>query len=325
MPRARSQQISLEDTPYYHCVSRCVRRAFLCGEDPVSGESFEHRRGWVENRLLFLASVFAIDVCAYAVMSNHLHVVLHINAEKAAKWSTLEVLKRWHKLHKGNLFTQQYVRGEEQPEFALALVEKSAEAFRSRLIDISWFMKELNEPIARQANFEDKCTGRFWEGRFKSQALLDEAALAACMAYVDLNPLRAKINPTPETSEFTSVKKRVVAARHQKQPKLLYPFVGNPRKDMPDGLPFKLTDYLELVDITGRLIREDKCGAIDASMLPILQRLNISSENWLRIATKFGSRTGAGAVVGVEQSIMYYCHANNLQKKPRSSNIRLHT
>lgn len=100
MPRARSQQISLEDTPYYHCVSRCVRRAFLCGEDPVSGESFEHRRGWVENRLLFLASVFAIDVCAYAVMSNHLHVVLHINAEKAAKWSTLEVLKRWHKLHK---------------------------------------------------------------------------------------------------------------------------------------------------------------------------------------------------------------------------------
>lgn len=153
--------------------------------------------------------------------------------------------------------------------------------------------------------------------------MLDEAALAACMAYVDLNPLRAKINPTPETSEFTSVKKRVVAARHQKQSKLLYPFVGNPRKDMPDGLPFKLTDYLELVDITGRLIREDKRGAIDASMIPILQRLNISSENWLCIATEFGSR--AGAVVGAEQSIMDYCHANNLQRKPRSSNIRLHT
>jgi hypothetical protein len=69
----------------------------LCGEGPVSGESFEHRRGWVERRLLFLASVFAIDVCAYAIMSNRLHAVLHINAEKAAKWSTLEVLQRWHK------------------------------------------------------------------------------------------------------------------------------------------------------------------------------------------------------------------------------------
>ena len=240
MPRARSQQISLQDTPYYHCVSRCVRRAFLCGADPISGESFEHRRGWVENRLLFLASVFAIDICAYAVMSNHLHVVLHINSEKIAKWSTLEVIQRWHKIHKGTLFTQQYVRGESLPEYALTLVESSAETFRNRLMDISWFMKELNEPIARQANCEDKCTGRFWEGRFKSQALLDEAALAACMAYVDLNPLRAKISQTPETSEFTSVKKRVVAARHQKQPKPLYPFVGNPRENMPDGLPFHL-------------------------------------------------------------------------------------
>ncbi|SBS36457.1 hypothetical protein MSP8886_03696 [Marinomonas spartinae] len=166
MPRARSLQVSLQDTPFYHCVSRCVRRAFLCGEDPVSGASFEHRRGWVEERLLFLASVFAIDVCAYAVMSNHLHVVLHIHAEKAAKWSTLEVLQRWHKLHKGTLFTQQYVRGESLPDYAMALVEASAEAYRSRLMDISWFMKELNEPIARQANFEDNCTGRYYSHRF---------------------------------------------------------------------------------------------------------------------------------------------------------------
>ncbi|WP_063334517.1 transposase [Marinomonas sp. TW1] len=314
MPRARSQQISLQDTPYYHCISRCVRRAFLCGEDPVSGKSFDHRRGWVEERLLFLASVFAIDICAYAVMSNHLHVVLHINAEKAAKWSTLEVLKRWHKLHKGTLFTQQYARGEPLPEFAMALVESSVEIFKTRLMDISWLMRELNEPIARQANFEDKCTGRFWEGRFKSQALLDEAALAACMAYVDLNPLRAKISQTPEDSEFTSVKKRVVAAKHQKQPKSLYPFVGNPRENMPDGLPFKLTDYLELVDMTGRIIREDKRGSIDASLLPILQRLNTSSENWLCIATEFGTRTGS--VVGNEHSIAHYCESNRRQRKP---------
>jgi hypothetical protein len=164
MPRARSQQISLQDTPYYHCVSRCVRRAFLCGEDPVSGESFEHCRGWVERRLLFLASVFAIDVCAYAVMSNHLHVVLHINAEKTAKWSTLEVLQRWHKLHKGTLFTQQFVRGESLPDYAMALVESSVETFRNRLMDISWFMKELNEPIARQANMKTSVQADFGKG-----------------------------------------------------------------------------------------------------------------------------------------------------------------
>ncbi|MBJ7540000.1 transposase [Marinomonas transparens] len=321
MPRSRSQQISIEDTPYYHCVSRCVRRAFLCGQDPISGESFEHRRGWVENRLLFLAGVFAIDICAYAVMSNHLHVVLHINQRKAADWTRLEVLQKWHQLHKGTLFTQQYVRGEQQADFALALVEASAETYRARLMDISWFMKELNEPIARQANFEDKCTGRFWEGRFKSQALLDEAALVACMAYVDLNPLRAKMSKTPEDSDFTSLKKRVYFAQQEKQPKALFPFIGNPRLNMPEGLPFQLPDYLELVDMTGRIIREDKRGVIDASLLPILQRLNISSDNWLCIATQFGSRTGH--LVGKEHAIAHYCESHHRRRKPRMQSAKL--
>ncbi len=92
MPRSRKEQVSLEDTPYYHCVARCVRRAFLCGDDPATGNSYEHRRGWIEKRLLFLASVFSIDICACAVMSNHLHVVLHVDAEKSKSWSTLENL-----------------------------------------------------------------------------------------------------------------------------------------------------------------------------------------------------------------------------------------
>ncbi|CAG9001122.1 MAG: hypothetical protein CENE_03139 [Candidatus Celerinatantimonas neptuna] len=286
MPTPRRQQISLSDTLYYHCVSRCVRRAFLCGEDALTGKSFEHRRGWIEERLLFLANIFALDICAYAVMSNHVHVVLHINEAKAQNWSTLEVLHRWHQLHQGTRFTQQFEQGETLTPFALKLVESSAQIYRDRLMDISWFMRELNEPIARQANAEDNCTGRFWEGRFKSQALLDEAALAACMAYVDLNPVRAAISQTPETSDFTSVKKRVGTAKQQKsQPKQLYPFVGDPRQDMPEGLPFKLTDYLALVELTARVVRGDKRGSIDLSLHPILQRLNLTSADWFDIAT----------------------------------------
>ncbi|WP_460312562.1 transposase, partial [Aliiglaciecola aliphaticivorans] len=108
MPLPRKRQISLSDTPYYHCVSRCVRRAFLCGEDKLTGKSYEHRRQWVEDRLLFLTTVFAIEVCAYAVMSNHTHVVLHVNSDKAKHWTDREVAQHWHKLHKGTLLSQKF-------------------------------------------------------------------------------------------------------------------------------------------------------------------------------------------------------------------------
>ncbi|WCN10081.1 transposase [Marinomonas mediterranea] len=308
MPRPRSQQVSLSDTPYYHCISRCVRRAFLCGHDVVTGKSFEHRRGWIEKRLLFLAQVFAIDVCAYAVMSNHIHVVLHVNEQEAKHWTTCEVIERWHALHKGTVLTQRYLRGEEMPKAVLDVVELTAETYRQRLTDISWLMRELNEPIARQANFEDGCTGRFWEGRFKSQALLDEAALIACMAYVDLNPLRAKIADTPEESEFTSVKKRVESVKKSEQPKALMPFVGNERENQSVGIAFKLKDYLDLVDLTGRVVRQDKRGSIDLSLSPILQRVGISHENWIAISTQF--EKNSHAVVGVEQSLKSYIDSN---------------
>jgi hypothetical protein len=103
MPRPRSTQVSLEDTPFYHCVSRTVRRAFLCGIGDYSGLFFEHRREWVEDRLLMLTSVFAIDIAAYAVMSNHLHIVLRIDLETAQSWSSIDVVNQWHQLFKGTL------------------------------------------------------------------------------------------------------------------------------------------------------------------------------------------------------------------------------
>jgi REP element-mobilizing transposase RayT len=84
--------VSLIDTPYYHCVTRCVRRSFLCGVDKYSGQNYEHRRGWVEDRLLFLAGVVAIDICAYAVMSNHVHVVVGVDKALADNWPMQEVV-----------------------------------------------------------------------------------------------------------------------------------------------------------------------------------------------------------------------------------------
>ena len=164
MPQARKHQICLSDTLYYHCVSRCVRRAYLCGTDKLSGKSYEHRRQWVEDKLLFLATVFSIEVCAYAIMSNHLHVVLHVNQDKARLWSDKAVLANWHQLHKGTLLSQQYMNDSSSLTDAQNITLKSTiDVYRQRLMDISWFMRELNEPIARLANKEDNCTGHFWE------------------------------------------------------------------------------------------------------------------------------------------------------------------
>ena len=95
MTRARNQQIDTAATPYYHCISRCVRRAFLCGEDSLTGKSFEHRKEWVVERLGELGEVFAIDICAFAVMSSHHHTVLRIDEEKAAGLDDAAVMERW--------------------------------------------------------------------------------------------------------------------------------------------------------------------------------------------------------------------------------------
>ena len=313
MPRPRRTQISVEDTPWYHAVTRCVRKAWLTGIDPNTGKSYEHRREWVESQLLKLGVIFAIDIAAYAVMSNHLHLVLRIDIELANSWTDREVVEQWHQLFKGTELTQSFAKGELVTEQNLSQLRHSIAQYRSRLSDISWFMRCLNEPIARMANKEDKCTGRFWEGRFKSQALLDEAAVLTCMAYVDLNPIRAKMALIPEKSDYTSIQGRIKAALKGEQPKSLLPFIGNEKRHQPKGVNFELQDYLQLVDETGRIIREDKRGSISASSSKILNRLNISPDNWIKMTSDFGKIFHGP--VGTTQELTNYC--DHLQKRRR--------
>ena len=289
MTQARKTIISLNDTAYYHCVSRCVRRAFLCGQDSYSGQDYEHRRQWLENKLHDVASAFAIKLCAYAVMSNHYHVVLHVRTDIAKQWSSREVIEHWHALFSGSALSRLFLSNQTLSKEQQKTLQKDINKWRSRLTDVSWFMRIVNESIARKANKEDNCSGRFWEGRFKSQALLDDKALLACMAYVDLNPIRAKMAQTPEESDYTTIKKRINAVKENRSiAQTIEAFVGN----QPDktGLPFQLKDYLELVDWTGRIIQENKPGFIDQSLLPILQRLELNQKNWHILTTQFESQ-----------------------------------
>ena len=212
MALPRSKYVLEGQEGVYHCFSRCVRRAFLCGFDTLTGRDFSHRKALLVERLRYLAAVFAIEVCAYSVMANHYHVILRTRPDIVALWSDREVATRWLTLfprHRniGGTLTQPA----ESEIQALADCPERIAQLRQRLSSLSWFMGRLNEFIARAANKEDRVKGRFWESRFKCQALLDEAAIAACMAYVDLNPVRAGKATTPEESDFTSIQERIRA------------------------------------------------------------------------------------------------------------------
>ncbi|UXI67770.1 transposase [Tahibacter amnicola] len=273
MSAPRHQMVPPGEAGYFHCISRCVRRAFLCGQDTYTGQSFDHRKQWIEDRLYQLANIFAVGVYAYAVMSNHVHVVAHVNPGVAASWSADEVAERWLRLCP--------VRSGSEIDLAASAIKASHIAadpakvaiYRERLASLPWFMRCLNEPIARRANREDACTGRFWEGRYRCQALLDETALLACMTYVDLNPIRAGIASDLPSSRHTSICRRL---QHVGSRALLEPIAGHPTH----ALSMSVTDYVKLVEWTGARRRMD-CRAPHFGDPPtVLRSLGMTPESW---------------------------------------------
>ncbi len=272
----------------------------------MTGENYEHRKIWVVEKLNELSEIFAIEICAYAILSNHYHVILHVATDTAKRWNQDEVIERWRNLFGGGVLIERYLAGQCTTQAEHDKVTETAEIWRARLMDISWFMRCLNESIARQANKEDNCKGRFWEGRFKSQALLDERALLACMVYVDLNPIRAGMCETPEASDFTSIQQRLHAyqekAAHNQDATdsksgngdnnektsatiQLNAFTGgfNTRQ----GIPFAEIDYFELTDWTGRAVHPKKKGAISEGLPSLLTRLALSKENWIETVSGY--------------------------------------
>jgi REP element-mobilizing transposase RayT len=212
MPRPlRSEIYSPSEVSILHCVQRCVRRAFLSGVDDYSGKDYSYRKEWIRQRIEKLASVFGIDVLTYAIMSNHLHVVLRNRPDVVETWSDKQIALRWLQIFPGKRIDEHLGDPTTNDVDSLARDEKRLKIVRERLSDISWFMRALSEPIARIANQDDECTGSFWEGRFKAQRITDEATLLACCMYVDLNPIRAAMAESPEKSKFTGAYDRIAA------------------------------------------------------------------------------------------------------------------
>ncbi len=281
MPIPRKTLVSVDSTPSYHVVSRCVRRTFLCGT--FDNKDFSHRRGWIEERLAELTTIFSIAISSYAIMSNHYHLVVRIQRQPAKDWDITEVIRRWNYLFQLPLLVDRYSNGEQMSKAELDFVRDKIELWRERLYDLSWFMRCLNEKIARMANAEDGCTGHFWEGRFKSQAILNDVAELQVMAYVDLNPIRAGMADTPETSDYTSIRTRLSIDASSPMTKQLLPFAGNSHRDNdPNHIPYNLVEYIQLVEWTGRNIHPKKRGFIAHDIPPIIARLKLSPNIWLR-------------------------------------------
>jgi hypothetical protein len=299
MTMARAHLVDVAVTRWYHCITRCVRRALLLSEGPFN------RKEWIENRLKELAEIFAISVGGFSVLDNHLHVLVRLDPDVTNGWSDEDVVRRW-----GRLFpprdrlrqplpvTKEWVAWRLQDANWVASI-------RARLQSLSWFMKCLKEPLSRLANRQDKVRGAFFEERYKSIAVLDEEALLATCAYIDLNPVAAGIAQVPEASPHTSVTTRVEHVKAQgrtvdlkaaeqgsiagsaasaglEETIWLCPIedrrrVDSSREGMLEGL--SLGSYLLVVDYTGRLFREGK-AVISAEVVGILHRVGISLEEW---------------------------------------------
>jgi hypothetical protein len=328
MPQPRRTQIDIDATPFYHCIGRCVRRAFLCGADRATGQSFDHRKGWVVELLATLTDIFAIDLCAYAVLSNHYHLVTRLDGDRARAWSAEEVVDRYRRLFAGTV--------EARLTLPPAQVAEWIACWRARLYDLSWFMRCLNEAIARRANAEDRCTGRFWEGRFRSQALLDAAGLLTCMAYVDLNPIRAGLAPCLEGCDFTSIQQRLAGAppcgvppdpAHAagRPPADAREAPGSPTSERPtaagrapalwpfadaapaaaDPLPLEFSAYRELLTATGAVLRCEPTAHLPDTSRRLLEGLGIVSEHWRECIENYTRHFFA--MVGGVHSIDVYC------------------
>ena len=322
MRRPRREQFDPARHPWLHCTSRCVRKAFLCGG---KDGRYDHRRQWVEDRLQLLAGAFAVEVASYAVMSNHFHVVLRMLPGTVGAWSATEVVRRWwtayppSSLPDGTPVLPPEATIQARAQDAVWVGER-----RKRLGELQWFMKTLKEGISRRANREDEVTGTFWQARFHSVVLLDQAALVACMAYVDLNPIRAKMADRPERSAHTAVRQRIRARQRHRTATRIRERLRGPAAEralakagvaevlprhaedgawvaplarcVAGGRACSVDDYLTLVDRTGRWLRAGKRGAIPAELAPILARLDLRVDDW--IATMAGWRQFLGVAVG---------------------------
>ncbi|MFH1139601.1 MAG: hypothetical protein V1816_26280 [Pseudomonadota bacterium] len=289
MAIARGNIVREGEKGVFHVTAKCVRGAYLGGTDPSSGKSYEHRRAWILSRLKRLTEGFGVKILAYAFMPDHFHLAAWTRPDLLAACSGPDLARRWLLVSLKKPQEQISEQFDEQDVDALAGRPEWVTEARERLGSLSWFMRCFNEYIARRANKEDGYRGRFWDGRFKCQSILDDSALLTCMAFIDLNPIRSGLAGSLEDSAPAAIALRLAAAQNDSGAgDWLYPFHDQvPAGGGGDALPFNFKDYHELLEWTGGKIRAGEAGVVPENLLPLLNGLEIDPGLWLEIVRGF--------------------------------------
>ncbi|MCA9157780.1 MAG: hypothetical protein KDA72_05600 [Planctomycetales bacterium] len=302
----RSEVFSPDESAIVHVISRVVRRCFLLGDDPLTGKNYDHRKEWIEILLQHQALFFGIDLLCFSLLSNHFHLILRSQPEIVRTWNNREVARRWLMLcPKRKLRVGSPAEPKETEINSIVNDAVKLKQLRSRLSDISWWMRLLCQKIAVRANAEDDATGKFFEGRFRAVKILDESGLLACAAYVDLNPIRAALAETLEDSDYTSAQRRIESLQSpdKHSDRFLAPITIDELRDELGARPCSSgyrcsdngflnmsgEDYLALLDWTARQPVVGKQGVIPADTPAILRRLGLEADVWCELARDFGS------------------------------------
>ena len=317
----RSDLISPDESCIVHVFSRVVRRCFLLGDDPLTGKNYDHRKVWIEDMLKHHAAYFAIDLLCYSLLCNHFHLILKTQPDIVKSWTSREVARRWLMLcPKRKAPDGSPAEPKESEINSIVNDAVKLKQIRSRLSDISWWMRLMCQKIAIRANKEDQLTGRFFEGRFKGVKILDETGLLACAAYVDLNPIRAALAQTIEESAYTSAQRRIESLQspEQRADRFLAPLTIDELRDELGSRPsssgyrcsdngflnMSVEDYLALLDWTARQPVAGKSGVTPADTPEILERLGLDADVWCELSRDFGTLFSlvAGRPAAIDQA-----------------------